>query len=59
MKENGGSQDEIERCSELANKSTSQRDVKKVNKIDDKAGRVYPTQKTKGKLSILHGENLS
>lgn len=47
MKENGGSRYEIERCSELANKSTSQRDVKKVNKIDDKAGRVYPTQKTK------------
>lgn len=59
MKENGGSRssrDEIERCS---SKSTSQRDVKKPKENHEKAGRVCPKQIAKGKLLILHGENLS
>lgn len=59
MIKNEGSRDESERCIELANKSISQGDVEKPNKIHDKAGRVYPTQKAKGILLKLHGENQS
>ena len=48
-----GNRDESERCFHLANKYLSQGDLEKAKKFLNKAERLFPTEKAKGKYSNI------